>query len=93
MITLDTEALAAWAREQGISATHAELTALPATRALVQQAVDQLNGQLASYETIKRFAVLPQDFTVEDGDLTPSLKLKRKVVEQKHQALLDSFYR
>ncbi|MBK8479875.1 MAG: long-chain fatty acid--CoA ligase [Proteobacteria bacterium] len=93
LITLDAEALAQWAKERGLAGSYAELTALPETRALVQAAVDQLNGRLASYETIKKFAVLPQDFTVEDGDLTPSLKIKRKLVEDKHRTLLDSFYR
>ncbi len=47
---------------------------------------------LASYEQVKKFAVLPQDLTLESGELTPSLKLKRKVVEQKYKALLDGFY-
>ncbi|MBK6849919.1 MAG: long-chain fatty acid--CoA ligase [Proteobacteria bacterium] len=93
LITLDAEALAQWAQQQGVAGTHAELTALPQVHALVQRAVDQLNGRLASYETIKKFALLPQDFTVERGELTPSLKLKRKVVEEQHRALLDSFYR
>ena len=48
-----------------------------------------LNGQLASFESIKRFVVLPQDLTVESGDLTPSMKLRRQFVEQKYRARLD----
>ena len=53
---------------------------------------DQLNATLASYETVKKFAVLPRELSLEGGELTPSLKVKRKVVEAKHQALLDGFY-
>jgi long-chain acyl-CoA synthetase len=61
-------------------------------RALVQAYLDELNSGLASYETIKVFAILPQDLTVEAGDLTASLKVKRKAVEQKYKHLLDGFY-
>jgi long-chain acyl-CoA synthetase len=54
--------------------------------------VQELNKGLASYESIKNFAILPKDLTLEDGDLTPSLKLKRKVVETKYKELIDGFY-
>jgi long-chain acyl-CoA synthetase len=52
-----------------------------------------VNAQEASYSTIKKFAVLPKDLTIEDGELTPSLKVKRKSVEKKYGSLLDSFYK
>ncbi len=58
----------------------------------LQQAVDALNAKQASYSSIKRFVIIPKDFTQETGELTPTLKLKRKVVTQKYQSLLDSFY-
>jgi long-chain acyl-CoA synthetase len=58
----------------------------------VQTAVDQLNAGLAKYESVKNFAVLPADFSQEAGELTPSLKVKRKVVETRYRALLDDFY-
>jgi long-chain acyl-CoA synthetase len=54
--------------------------------------VDELNKGLASYETIKRFVILPQDLSVEDGALTPSLKVKRKVVEKRYKDVLDTLY-
>ena len=61
-------------------------------RALLQSYVDEVNGGLASYETVKKFVILPEDFTVESGELTPSLKVKRRVIQRTHEALIDSFY-
>ena len=61
-------------------------------REIVQHSVDDLNSQLASYETIKKFAILDKDLSIEEGELTPSLKVKRKVVEKKHVEILDGFY-
>ena len=51
-----------------------------------------MNRSLASYETIKRFALLPYEFTIEAGELTPSQKIKRKVVETRYREVLDGFY-
>jgi long-chain acyl-CoA synthetase len=64
----------------------------PRVIARVQQAIDAVNAKQASYSTIKRFAIVPNDFTQETGELTPTLKVKRKVVSQKYQAMLDAFY-
>jgi long-chain acyl-CoA synthetase len=61
-------------------------------RAAVQQAIDAVNGTLASYETIKSFTILPADFTEVSGELTPSMKVKRKVVTDRHRATLDGMY-
>jgi long-chain acyl-CoA synthetase len=61
-------------------------------QARVQQAIDALNARQASYATIKRFAIVPNDFTQATGELTPTLKVKRKVVTQKYKAILDAFY-
>ncbi len=93
LVTLDEDAVKKWASEHGHSDKPvAELVKLPELGSVVQGYVDQLNKQLASYESVKKFAILPADFTLEAGELTPSLKIKRKVIEQKHKALLDSFY-
>lgn len=62
-------------------------------RAALQKDIDGLNANLAPYETIKKFAVLAQDFTEASGELTPSLKIKRKVVIQNHQTAIDDLYR
>jgi long-chain acyl-CoA synthetase len=64
----------------------------PELRALMKKDIDQLNTKLASWETIKRFAVLPNDFTEASGELTPSLKVKRKVVIERYQSVIDGLY-
>ncbi len=64
----------------------------PAVHAEIQRAIDEVNAHLARYETIKKFAILPADLTVEAGELTPSLKVKRKFVEQKYAGVLDGLY-
>ncbi len=76
----------------GSAGTYAEVAAHPRVNAEVARLVGELNRELASYESIKKFAVLPEDFTIEGGELTPTLKVKRKVVEQKYVNLLDGFY-
>jgi long-chain acyl-CoA synthetase len=63
-----------------------------AARAEIQSAVDAVNGTLASYETIKSFTIVPNDFTEASGELTPSMKVKRKVVTERHRGSLDSMY-
>ena len=93
LITVEEESTRKWAAENGVSATsYADLAASPKVRELLQGFINQLNATLASYETIKKFAVLPADLTQEAGDLTPSLKVKRKAVEAKYKQILDGFY-
>lgn len=93
LATLDPDAVKSWAAAQGLGESDPEkLAAHDAVRAHVQEAVDKLNATLARYETIKKFAILPKDFSVETGELTPSLKMKRKVIETRHKATLDGFY-
>jgi long-chain acyl-CoA synthetase len=59
---------------------------------MVQGYLDRLNDGLNRWETIKRFTILGKDLTVEEGDLTPSMKLRRKAVTEKHQSELDAMY-
>jgi long-chain acyl-CoA synthetase len=93
LVTLDEESLRKWAKDHGVGeGAMARLVEDPRVRQMVQGYVDQLNASLASYETVKKFAILPVDFTVESGDLTASLKVKRKAVEQKYRTVLDGFY-
>jgi long-chain acyl-CoA synthetase len=61
-------------------------------RAVVAAGVERLNAGLNRWETIKDFRILEQDLTVESGELTPSLKLKRRVVEQRYKDVLDDMY-
>jgi long-chain acyl-CoA synthetase len=74
------------------AATYAEATKHPAVRQKIQEAVDRLNATLPSYETIKRFTVLDRDFAQETGELTPTLKVKRKACTQKYKKEIDGMY-
>lgn len=92
LVALDKEAISDWAKGNGVTGTYEQIVKDPRTHALVKPFVQELNKSLASYESIKNFAILPRDLSLEDGDLTPSLKLKRKVVETKYKELIDGFY-
>jgi long-chain acyl-CoA synthetase len=93
LITLDPDALAQWARARGLATSdYATLAADPAVRDYVQASIEELNRRLNRWETIKDFRILDHDLSVEADELTPSMKVKRKVVEGKYQALLDSMY-
>ena len=93
LVTLDPDAITAWAATAGLAGkSYAEIVTSDATRALVQGYVDKLNDGLNRWETIKRFTILDKDLTVEEGDLTPSMKLRRKAVTEKHRAELDAMY-
>jgi len=79
--------------EQGIKfASNQEMATHPAVHALIDAEVKRLTVHLAQYETIKRFALLPEDFTFDNGSLTFTLKLKRRVVEQQYSAVIESLY-
>jgi long-chain acyl-CoA synthetase len=91
LITLNPETSRAWATEHGVGDDEA-LHGHPRMVARIQHSIDALNAKQAGYATIKRFAILPEDFTQENGMLTPTLKVKRKVVTTRYKALLDSFY-
>ncbi|WP_242392857.1 AMP-dependent synthetase/ligase [Anaeromyxobacter oryzisoli] len=90
LVTLNDENARRWAAENGLPAEG--LHQDPRMRARIQETIDALNARQASYASIKKFAILPRDFTQEGGELTPTLKVKRKVVTQRYQALLDAFY-
>jgi long-chain acyl-CoA synthetase len=93
LLTLDADAMAAWAREAGLAAADpSALAADPAVRALVESEVAAVNAQLASFETVKRFHILPADLTIESGELTPSLKVKRKVVAERFEREIAALY-
>jgi len=93
LITLDPDAMAGWAAENAMAdASYAEIVTSPAALAMVQGYVDQLNAKLNPWETVKKFVILPRDLSIEEGDLTPSMKLKRRVVADKFKDELDSLY-
>ncbi len=93
LITLDPDAIAGWAAQHGMEGkSYTEVVSSEACRQMVQGYVDELNSGLNRWETIKKFTILEHDLTVEQGELTPSLKLKRKVVAEKYSDLLDAHY-
>jgi long-chain acyl-CoA synthetase len=80
-------------QDQGVPlASHEEMAAHPAVRSLIEAEVKRLTAHLAQWETIKRFALLPEDFTFDNGNLTFTLKLKRRVVEKNYRELIDKLY-
>jgi long-chain acyl-CoA synthetase len=94
IITLNPEELAKFAKDQGILNTDpAALAKHPKVVERVSRIVEARNHELQSYARIKKFAILPGDFTVENGLLTPTLKVKRRIITDKHRELLDSLYR
>ena len=93
LITLDGESINGWAKDHGLAdADYADIAKSDAANEMVQGYVDKLNATLARYETIKKFVILEKDLSLEDGDLTPSLKVKRKAVEKKYMNILDDLY-
>src|SRR6266436_2846734 len=85
--------VSAKAADQGIKfASNTKLAAHPWVHALIDSEVKRLSVHLAQYETIKRFALLPEDFTFDNGSLTFTLKLKRRVVEQNYREVIDKLY-
>jgi long-chain acyl-CoA synthetase len=93
LITLNEDEIRKWAGDNGLgSASYADIAADDRTKSMISRFVTELNSDLASYETIKKFSLLPADFAQETGELTPTLKVKRKVVETKYKSMLDDFY-
>jgi long-chain acyl-CoA synthetase len=98
LVALDPEAIVKWAAHEGIvpadtgADAYAQVVEHPSTVAMVQQYIDELNAHLPQWGTIKKFTLLSRDLTVEAGELTPSMKLKRKFVEKKYMEHLDSMY-
>jgi len=73
--------------------SRAALTTHPPVLAALQKHLDAINAELPSYETVKRFALLDREFTLESGELTPTMKVKRKVVEEKWKTVIESLFR
>ena len=94
LITLNPEELAKFAKAEGILDTEpTSLAKNPKVVERVSRSVEERNDELQSYAKIKKFSILPIDFTVENGLLTPTLKVKRKLITEKYRETLDSLYR
>jgi long-chain acyl-CoA synthetase len=92
LVTLDPDALPGWAAENDLSGDYTAIVKSDACQAMVQGYVDELNTNLNRWETIKKWELLDHDLTVESGELTPSMKVKRNVVEDNYKAVIDGFY-
>ena len=93
LIVLDQEYAPVWARKAGIVLNSiAELAGHPAVRAEVQKAVEECNRHVSNVEAVKRFTILPVEWTPESEELTPTLKLKRRVVSEKYEHEIDEMY-
>ena len=91
LVTLNEPELRALLTSSGIPLDH-ELSEMSAVRGLVQDAVSKVNEGLATYESIKSFAILGEDFSIENGLLTPTLKMRRKQITLRYLPLLSSLY-
>ncbi|RYJ23963.1 O-succinylbenzoic acid--CoA ligase [Streptomyces sp. L-9-10] len=93
LIALDEPTILGWAAENGLAGrTYAEVVASPAVERLIAGYVKRLNEGLQRWQTIKKFRLLPRDLDIEHGELTPSLKLKRPVVERTYKDLIEEMY-
>jgi long-chain acyl-CoA synthetase len=93
LITLDEEEIVPWAQAHGIEDTSiAALAADEQVRALIQGELDRANAKYAQVEQVKKFAILDHDLSQETGELTPTLKVKRNVVNEKYSPILDRLY-
>jgi long-chain acyl-CoA synthetase len=93
LITLDPDAVADWAAGHGMAGkSYSEVATSPEMREVIQAQIDELNGKVNRWETIKKFAILDHDLSIESGEITPSMKVKRNVVEANNKAILDGFY-
>jgi len=93
LITIDPDQATEWAKANGMAgASYTDVVKSPALQAIISGHVDELNGRLNRWETIKKHVILDNDLSVESGELTPSLKVKRKVVEDNNKRLIESLY-
>ncbi|MCW2768788.1 MAG: long-chain fatty acid--CoA ligase, partial [Aeromicrobium sp.] len=93
LITLDPDAVAEWAAANGMAGkSYTEVVRSSEIRAVVQGLIDELNSKINRWESIKKFAILDHDLSIESGEITPSMKVKRNVVEANHKTILDGFY-
>jgi len=93
LVTLDPDAMTGWAEANDMSgASYTEIVQSEAVQKMVADYIEELNSHLNRWETIKKWKLLDHDLTVESGELTPSMKVKRNVVQDNHQGLIDQMY-
>jgi long-chain acyl-CoA synthetase len=93
LVTLDPEAIGDWATEHGLAGrSYVEIVTSDAAKEMVTGYIEELNTKLNRWETIKKWEILERDLTIESGELTPSMKVKRNVVESNEKERLEAFY-
>jgi long-chain acyl-CoA synthetase len=93
LVTLDPDAIVGWAAGTPLEGkSYEEIVTSPEARAMVAGYVEELNTKLNRWETVKKFTILPRDLTIEDGEMTPSMKIKRRGVEQNFAGEIDKMY-
>ncbi|MBT8166317.1 MAG: AMP-binding protein, partial [Acidimicrobiia bacterium] len=94
LITIDPDAFPEWAEEHGKSgSTVADLIDDPDLRAAVEEAIEDGNKAVSKAEAVKEFRILPEDFTIDGGEMTPTLKLRRAIVMKKYAGMVEDIYR
>jgi long-chain acyl-CoA synthetase len=92
LITLDEEEVGKWAAQRGLEGNTDDLSRQDDVRKLVEAAVGAVNEDLAHFEQVRRFEILPRDFSAEENELTPTLKLKRRIVEEHFSDVVERLY-
>ncbi len=92
LVVPDFEALGNWAAVTGLPDDRAALLADPRTRSLYEAEIEKVNQDLAKYEMVRAFELLPSEFTIETGELTPTQKVKRRIITTKYAEVIDSIY-
>ncbi|HEX5713429.1 MAG TPA: AMP-dependent synthetase/ligase [Solirubrobacterales bacterium] len=92
LVTLDPEEAVAYAKENGLPEDPAQLAANPDIKASIEAHVEEINKNYARVEQVKKISILPEDLSQENGELTPTLKVKRAVVAQKHESSIEALY-
>jgi long-chain acyl-CoA synthetase len=92
LLTLDPAEVGTWAAARGLELDPADFHSSPEVQGLVQGIVDDVNSRRASYEQIKRFVVLPRDFSQDEGEVTPTLKLRRGQIHEHFAPDIEALY-
>ncbi len=92
LVTLDESEILPWARQQGLSADLTALANSQQVRALIESELRSANANVASHAQVKRFTILDRDFTEDAGELTPTLKVRRRMVSERYASVLDDLY-
>lgn len=92
LLTMDKDLLIKWGEKRGFGSDYAELTQHPELHATLERQMEKVNAQLERWETVKKFAILPSEFSVEEGGVTSNMKVKRAWVTKRYAQIVDSLY-